>query len=252
MRAVLSPASSAWVRSPAWDSFWVLSAVWLVPLVFWLSRGYSSPEDSPLDWLYFAFSALFWIGHRVSSTYLAYFTEAYRPLLRTQPLRFVVVPLLLTAGCLAICLPPDTALPWSREARVVALAIIDYVFVTHHFASQHFGALSLYRTRIGRAGCARTRTVDRLFALGVGGVLVLLADVLAGAAAYQDLWGSVFPDWMVAAQDQIRIGALIALAAATAAMLFVEGRAERWSLPRVLYVLGLAAMVALALRPRSV
>src|SRR5262249_55955017 len=30
-----------------------------------------------------------------------------------------------------------------------------------------------------------------------------------------------------------------------------ELRAERWSLPRVLYVLGLASMVALALRPRS-
>ena len=34
-------------------------------------------------------------------------------------------------------------------------------------------------------------------------------------------------------------------------MLFVELRSPRWSLPRVLYVLGIAAMVALALRPRS-
>ena len=44
---------------------------------------------------------------------------------------------------------------------------------------------------------------------------------------------------------------MIVLLAATAAMLFVELRAPRWSLPRVLYVLGIAAMVALALRPRS-
>jgi hypothetical protein len=124
--------------------------------------------------------------------------------------------------------------------------------VTHHFAAQHFGALSLYRSRIGRAACVRTRTMDRLFALGVGGVLVFLADILAGAAAYQNLWeSSVFPDWVVAAQDEIRAGAMIVLAAATVAMLFVELRAGRWSLPRLLYVLGLAAMVALALRPRS-
>jgi hypothetical protein len=235
-----------------WDGFWVLSALWLVPIVFWLSRGYADPQDSPLDWLYFALSALFWIGHRVSSTYLAYCTEAYRPLLRTQPIRFVVVPVLLTVGCLAVFLPSDAALPWSREARLVALAMIDYVFVTHHFAAQHFGALSLYRSRIGRAACVRTRTMDRLFALGVGGVLVFLADILAGAAAYQNLWeSSVFPDWVVAAQDEIRAGAMIVLAAATVAMLFVELRAGRWSLPRLLYVLGLAAMVALALRPRS-
>jgi hypothetical protein len=41
------------------------------------------------------------------------------------------------------------------------------------------------------------------------------------------------------------------LLAVTAAMLFAEARAPRRSLPRVLYVLGIAAMVAIALRPRS-
>ena len=34
-------------------------------------------------------------------------------------------------------------------------------------------------------------------------------------------------------------------------MLFAEARAPRRSLPRVLYILGIAAMVAIALRPRS-
>jgi hypothetical protein len=41
------------------------------------------------------------------------------------------------------------------------------------------------------------------------------------------------------------------LLAATTSMLFVELRAPRWSLPRVLYVLGITTMVTLALRPRS-
>src|SRR6185295_13778532 len=113
----------------------------------WLCYGYSDPEDSPLDLLYFGLTALFWIGHRVSSSYLAYCTEAYRPLLRSQPVRFVVLPLLVTAGCFAVLLPPDAALPWSREGRLVVLAMLDYVFVMYHFASQHFGALSLYRMR---------------------------------------------------------------------------------------------------------
>ena len=135
----------------------------------------------------------------------------------------------------------------------MALAILDYVFVTYHFASQHFGALSLYRTRVGRSACTHTRKMDRLFALGVGGVLVFLADILAGAVAYQDQWVDrwVFPAWLVSSQDGIRAGATVVLLAATAAMLFVELRSPRWSLPRLLYVLGIAAMVALALRPRS-
>ena len=231
----------------------MLSALWLAPIILWLSHGYANPQDSPLDLLYFGLTALFWIGHRLCSPYLAYCTEAYRPLLRTQPVRFVVFPLLVTAGCFAVFLPSDMALPWSREDRLVALAILDYVFVTYHFASQHFGVLSLYRTRAGRSACTRTRTMDRLFALGVGGLLVFLADILAGAVAYQDQWLDrwLFPTWLMSVQDGIRAGAMVVLLAATLAMLFVELRAPRWSLPRVLYILGIATMVALALRPRS-
>jgi hypothetical protein len=231
----------------------MLSALWLAPLIVWLFLEYSDAENSPLDQLYFALTAMFWIGHRLSSSYLAYCTEAYRPLLRSQPIRFIVLPLLVTACCFAVFLPPDAALPWSRAERLVAMAIIDYVFVTYHFATQHFGALSLYRTRVGRSACITTRKMDRIFALCVGGGLVLLADLLAGAAAFQDRWAN---RWSVStllfsAQDGIRTGAIVVLSAATAAFLLVEFRSPRWSLPRVLYVLGIAVMVALALNPPS-
>ena len=124
--------SSAWVRGPVWDGFWMLSALWLAPIVLLLVHGYSNPESSPLDLLYFGLTALFWIGHRLSSTYLAYCTEAYRPLLRAQPIRFVALPLLITAGCFALFLPADSALPWTREERLIGLAIIDYACVTYH------------------------------------------------------------------------------------------------------------------------
>ena len=247
-------APSPWVRGPAWDGVWMLSALWLAPLALWLVRGHGDPESSPLDLLYFGLTALFWIGHRLCSTWLAYCTEAYRPLLRAQPVRFVVLPLLVTAGCFGIFLPSDTAFPWTREQRLVGLAVLDYALVTYHFAAQHFGALSLYRARVGRAGCAQTRRMDRLFALGVGGALVFLADILAGAVAYQDLWVDrwLVPAWLASAHQGIRQGATLVLLAMTAAMLFAEARAPRRSLPRILYVLGIAAMVAIALRPRSV
>jgi hypothetical protein len=95
--------------------------------------------------------------------------------------------------------------------------------------------------------------IDRLFAWVVGGVLVFLADLLAGSVAYQDRWLGrfAFPGWLVSAQDEIRAGAMIVLLAATAAVLGMEVRAPRWSLPRILYVLGIAVMVVLAFRPRS-
>jgi len=244
---------SPWLRGALWDGFWMQSAIWLVPIALWLSYGYSDPASSPLDLLYFGVTALFWIGHRFSSTYLAYCTEAYRPLLRTQPVRFVVLPILITAACFAIFLPEDDALPWSRQERLIWLAIIDYAFVTYHFAAQHFGALSLYRSRAGRSASLWTRRMDRWFALLIGGVLVFVADILAGAVAYQHQWIDrwLFPDLLLSAQDPIRLVATIVLLAVTATLLFAEVRAERWSLPRVLYIVGLAMMVGIALQPRS-
>jgi TonB family protein len=244
--------SLPWVRGPLWDGFWILSALWLAPIVLLLAHGYSNPESSPLDLLYFGLTALFWIGHRLSSTYLAYCTEAYRPLLRAQPIRFVVLPLLVTAGCFALFLPADSALPWTREERLIGLAIIDYACVTYHFAAQHFGALSLYRSRAERSSCIHTRRLDRFFALTVGGALVFVADILAGAVAYQDQWvDRWFPAWIVSAENGIRGGAMLALFSITAIVLVAELRTPQWSLPRILYIVGLAVMVGLALRPRS-
>ena len=152
------PHGSPWVRGPVWDGVWVLSMFWLVPLALCLAHGYAQPESSPLDLFYFGVTALFWIGHRLCSTWLAYCTEAYRPLLRAQPVRFVVLPLLLTVTCFLVFLPSDSALPWTREERLVALAMLDYALVTYHFAAQHFGALSLYRARVGRGAYARAWT----------------------------------------------------------------------------------------------
>ena len=164
-------------------------------------------------------------------------------------MRFIVLPALVTVACFAIFLPGDLALPWTRAERLVALAIVDYAWVTWHFASQHFGALSLYRLRAGRSSCRQTRQLDRFFSLGVGGALVFIADVLAGAVAYQDRWFS--PDWLVNLESEIRVGGIIVLIIGTVMTLAVELRAPRWSLPRVLYVVGIAIMVFIALRPRS-
>ena len=245
--------SSAWVRSPVWDGVWMLNALWLVPIALWLAHGYSNPESGPLDAFYFGLTALFWIGHRLSSSWLAYCTEAYRPLIPAQPVRFVLLPIVITVVCFAVFLPADDALPWSRWQRFIGMAILDYALVTYHFAAQHFGALSIYRSRAQRTHCAHTRRLDRVFALLVGGALVFLADILAGAVAYPDLWINrwLVAGWISANQASVRATAMVVLCVVTVFMLVAEARAPRRSLPRVLYILGLAAMVAIALQPRS-
>ena len=238
-----------WVCGPAWDMLWLQSALWLVPLALLLSHRYTDPRESPLDVLCFGLTALFWIGHRIGSAWLAYATTAYRPLLRAEPVRFVIVPLAIAATCCAILLPEDEALPYTRQERVLALVIVEYVLVTYHFAAQHFGVLSLYRVRAGRAGAAWTRRVDRLFALGVGGALVMLAEAIAQMNVFQgellDTW--LDREWLGGASGILRASATSLVAAVTLALLAVEARASRPSLPRVLYAAGVALMVAAAL-----
>ena len=75
--------------------------------------------------------------------------------------------------------------------------------------------------------------------------------MLVGSVAYQSRWLGALPAWFAAEQHPIRLFATGLLIAATASMLIMELRAERISLPRILYVLGLAAMVAVALQPRG-
>jgi hypothetical protein len=231
----------------------MLNALWLVPGAIWLAHGYSDLESSPLDVFYFGLTALFWIGHRLCSSWLAYCTEAYRPLLHSEPVRFIALPVLVTVACFALVLPADEALPWTRAERAVSLAILDYALVTYHFAAQHFGALSLYRARSERSRCTQTRCLDWIFALVVGGALVFIADVLMGSVAYQEVWIDrwFIADWLISNQEQIREAATLVVFLATGVMLIVEARAPRRSLPRVLYILGLAAMVVVAFRPRS-
>jgi hypothetical protein len=194
-----------------------------------------------------------WFGHRVSSAWLAYATPAYRPLLATQRLRFVVAPLAIAVTCFALLLAPESVLPMPLTERVVWLAVLDYLLVSYHFAAQHFGLLSLYRARAGRASDAITRRLDRWFALVVGGGFVVLAEALAGSIAFQDRWidpllGAGGAEVFARA---LHDGGIVFVVLLTALMLGVELRSERPSLPRVAYVLGLSAMVIFAFLARE-
>jgi hypothetical protein len=242
-----------WIKSPAWDLVWVLNALWLAPLVLLLARGHNHVRTSPVDGLFFALVVPLWFGHRVSSAWLAYATPAYRPLLATQRLRFVVAPLAIAVACFALLLAPESVLPMPLTERVVWLAVLDYLLVSYHFSAQHFGLLSLYRARAGRASDALTRRLDRWFALVVGGGFVVLAEALAGSIAYQDRWidpllGADGADLFARILRGGGVGCVVIL---TALMLFAELRTRSPSLPRVAYVLGVSAMVLFAFVARD-
>jgi hypothetical protein len=242
-----------WIKSPAWDLVWVLNPVWLAPLVLLLARGHDDVRASPVDALFFALTAPLWFGHRISSAWLAYATPAYRPLLATQRLRFVVAPLAIAVACFGLLLAPESVLPMPLTDRVVCFAVLDYLLVSHHFAAQHFGLLSLYRARAGRTSDAIARRLDRWFALVVGGGFVVVAEALAGSIAFQERW----IDPLLGAGGSgmfaraLRDGGIAFVAILTALMLGVELGSQRPSLPRVGYVLGVSGMVLFAFLARD-
>ena len=242
-----------WIKSPAWDLVWVLNALWLAPLVFLLAKGHEDVRASPVDGLFFVLAVPLWFGHRVASVWLAYATPAYRPLLSTYRLRFVVAPLAIAVACFALMLAPESALPMPLTERVVWLGVLNYLLVSHHFAAQHFGLLSLYRARVSRAPDTITRRLDRCFALVVGGGFVVLAEALAGSIAFQDRWVDPLlgAGWSDALARTLRDGGVGLVLILTALMLGLELRAQRTSLPRIAYVLGVSAMVLVGLLARD-
>ena len=242
-----------WIKSPAWDLVWILNALWLSPLVLGLAWGHDDARASPVDPLFFALAVPLWFGHRVSSAWLVYATRAYRPLLATQRPRLVLAPLAVAAACFAVLLLPERWLPVTRTERLVWLGVLNYLFVSHHFAAQHFGVLCLYRTRAGRSSDAIARGLDRWFAFTVGGGLVVAAEALAGSIACQDRW--IDPLLGMAGSELfargVRGAGIALVGTLTALLVGAELFATRPSLPRVGYVLGVAAMVLLALVARD-
>lgn len=254
IRPEASPSiSTRCIKSPAWDLVWVLNPLWMVPLVLLLAQGHEDARNSPVDGLFFVLAVPLWFGHRVSSAWLAYATPAYRPLLVRQRLRFVVAPLVIAAACFAVLLAPERMLLMPLEERVVWLVVMDFLLVSHHYAAQHFGLLSLYRARAGRAASPNARRLDRWFALVVGGGFVVVAQALTGSIAFQERWidpwlGEVASDLLARTLHDGGIALVVIL---TGLVLGVELRSERPSLPRIGYVLGLAAMVLLAFIARD-
>ena len=257
--ATLAPAPSVpllrrgWVRNPLWDGFFMLSGLWLAPIVWVLTReqGRSLTDDFRIDgsvgMVYLVLTAGFWIGHRISSAYLAYCTSAYRPLLTTQRTRFVWVPIAITVAVFAF-LVPEGFWPWSRAQRVMWLVILDYGLVTYHFAAQHYGVLSLYRLRAGQPRNRFLKRMDRLFALGVGGLLVFVAEAVEGSVFFQEVWLDPFvdPEWLWAVHETVQMWGTVVVIAATLGMLVMEARSGAVSLPRSLYMLSISFVVLTA------
>jgi hypothetical protein len=229
------------------DGFFMLNGLWLAPVAIYLGGTESDPNTGLMNDIYLVLTALFWIGHRVSSAHIAYCTTAYRPLLTSQRTRFVWVPLGIVAAVF-LFLVPEGGWPWTRAERLMTLVIADFLLITYHFASQHYGVLSLYRVRAGQPRTRAAKRLDRTFAFGVGGVLVIVVDSMVGTESFQEIW---LHSWVSSNAIENAWGtftnlATVVVVAATMLLISMELRTGRACLPRTLYFISVSLVVLTA------
>jgi hypothetical protein len=166
-----SPAAPAfgrrgWVQSPAWDAFWMFSALWAGAALLgavWLT------QDVLFLGLLFASDRLLSVLHSWSTTYMVVASPLLADERRTRRLRFSVAPALIAAGAFALGLlvaatqryPADGKPGWSLWAWGLYLGLF---WVGHfwHFGNQDFGVLTIYRLKAGQASWL-DRRVDKLY-----------------------------------------------------------------------------------------
>ena len=229
---------NSWVRSPAWDVFWLHSGLWLTLLMLMTS-------DLHVQEMFYAAGVfLFWISHRFSSFYLAWRTQAYHPLLKNQQVRFVFIPLLLVSFVFAVLFIPESVLPVPVSVRILGMILLDFAWGMHHFAAQHYGLLRLYHHRWNSKSAPLFNKRDRWYCWGVGGGLVLIAELLHGTSFLQEknFLPLLTGDWVFEGIPLLlRLGTL--LVAGITIFMIRNSFLNDSGLPRILYILGIGVMV---------
>lgn len=237
----MNDQTRGWIRSSKWDAFWLQSGIWLTFLLLIVN-------SSQLQEMFYATAVfLFWIAHRFSSFYLAWGTRAYKPLLRDQQKRFIVLPLLIVLGVLAVLYTPESFSTFTVSERILCLLILDFAWGTHHFAAQHYGILRLYHHRWNPKSAASANKQDRIFCWGVGGALVIFAELLHGTSFLQEkhILPILLPDWGLAGIPLLlRLGTLLVVGST----FFMVRNAwlQDSGLPKILYLFGIGMMAVAA------
>ncbi len=229
---------TGWVSSPAWDLFWMFSAVWGAALFF---GGSLLAETAAL-------AAFFFAGNRILSSYHAWSTTYMvlaSPLLEEErwrrPLRFLVTPLLIAALAFALGMTVAYTQRFPADGRFDAslwpfALYIGLFWIGHfwHFGNQDFGVLTIYRGRAGQTG-ALDRRVDKWLTVAMMYVIqpIVYLDVVR-TTAFAEIVHTLLP----VAPDGLRASADVAIAFAFVLCIGVIGlelSKPNRSVPKLLY-----------------
>ncbi len=227
-----------WVRSPAWDLFWMFSAVWGAAIFF---GGSLLTETAALAALFFAGNRILSSYHAWSTTYLVLASPLLEEERRRRPRKFLVAPLLIAALAFALGMSVAYTQRFPADGRFDAslwpfALYIGLFWVGHfwHFGRQDFGVLTIYRSRAGQTG-ALDRRIDQWLTVAMMYVIqpIVYLDVVR-TTAFAEIVHTVLP----VAPDVLRASADVAIAFAFVLCIGVFGfelsKSNR-SFPKLLY-----------------
>ena len=241
-----TPVSSgilSWIVSPGWDLCWFLSGLWLPLLVF-----------LPVDWsepLLWAVTLCLWIAHRLSSAYLAWCVPEYAAVVKQRLRYFVGLPLLLFVGLALWLLPSEALLPIPRVWRLALVAVIDYFWAIYHFARQHYGVLSIYRSRQRQVSSSKAIVPllrwDHYVCFAVSGGVSLVMDLHYGAFDPLRVWTGWLSGGLWTGQASLLKGGLSVGVILLWGLTLWRYRQHQHSVPRMLYASSLCVLTLVSL-----
>lgn len=233
-------AGAGWIQSPAWDLVWMFAGLWGALLVL-LATGAPGLAGGLLA--LFVLERAFATLHAWSTTWMVLGSSLLAEERRADPWKYRWRPLALAALAMALGVAVATTQRFPEDGQLgVELWVwglyIGLFWVGHfwHFGNQDFGVLTLYRARAGQ-DAPRDRRIDKAYtALLMFVVQPVLFVGLLGSTAFAEIVRNLVPIPPTTLRTLAGV-ALALAAAATVAMLAVELRKPKRSLPKLLYVL---------------
>lgn len=230
---------SMWIRSPGWDLLTFQSFFWVFPLAFLV---YFVVGEKAFFLFAASFFLLFRVAHLYFAAYLCLGHPNYKHISRRRWKKYYLAPLIFLILVICFFMLPEHFIGLSPKQKLQVYIFLEFPYAYAHYALQHYGILSIYRSRQGQKLSRREARVEKLYCHTTTTLLISLLtlknfyDVGLMGFSYGEFLGVEYVDW--------NFWAVLIVAAFVAYMTFFELRRERQITPKLLYIWSMAIMTS--------
>lgn len=220
---------SKWLRSPSWDSLWIMSGLWLFPLGALL---FNSPFSETFYYALFIATPIIGGLHSFLPLIATFSSPGFAERMRPQKTRIIVLSTIVVVLSLALSILGGV---FAQPEMWLILGYGYLLWNTWHFAAQNFGVLSLYRATADQSSPLE-RKIDKAYCISMGCVFMPIVWFCVTAR-----WGpfiAMIPSWIPT--HEILMATLWLTSLMTLAYVGFELRKKNRSYQKIGYVLSIA------------